>query len=333
MVELVNWSGFIPMLTKIKFKTNGDLKLDKHVTFQHEKRKYDLEVDVDGYLISIAVTFRLPPNLTPTIEATPDVGVKAHITIPTSIETDEILDNLRTAEGLLSFYGLKEIKLISPHQEWIPETPEEKESLQIPSFSLGSANSRSKDDDPLPVDLVIRNIIAAASAKNYQVALSFYRKGCLDMDERRYIDAFYDFFFVLEHLYGNGQFKSKQVKENFCSSAELMKAVVDEKQSFHLIVPFNSPAEQKKCLDHYTNNSAEDILGMIVDLRGELHHHSSKKKDAWHPEDHSQYRVPTMFCQRVAFKVCFALTKTAVFSDQADSSMSTVTDCKIAPIK
>ena len=80
------------MLTKIKFKTSGDLKLDKHVTFQHEKRKYDLEVDVDGYLISIAVTFRLPPNLTPTIESTPDAGVKAHITIPTSIETDEILD-------------------------------------------------------------------------------------------------------------------------------------------------------------------------------------------------------------------------------------------------
>ena len=44
-----------------------------------------------------------------------------------------------------------------------------------------------------------------------------------------------------------------------------------------------------------------EILKKIVELRGFLHHHTLKRKDIWHPEDHNKYETDAHFFQAVAF--------------------------------
>lgn len=62
-------------------------------------------------------------------------------------------------------------------------------------------------------------ILAKASrCRAMSATLSFFREGLVDVRHRRNISAFFSFYFVLEGLYANGQFKSKAVKHEFSRS-------------------------------------------------------------------------------------------------------------------
>lgn len=313
------------MLTKIHFLTKGYLKLDREFSVSYGGRTYDFELDDDGFLATISVVLPIALEFLPTITTTTTDGkVRDHITVPTFPNFEEIVDDLRTLEGLLTFYGLREINFRNVQQEWIPESPDEEKLIQIQSFSIGARDKVKWELEPTPIDLVVRSLIRARYARDEQVAMSFHRKGCQDMDQGRYIDAIYDFFFVLEYLYGRGQFKTKQLKENFCSSSELLTAVSETKQTIAQLIQFRNPDEQHLFANQYLRVTAEGVLNHFVDLRGLLHHHSSKHNGRWHPEEHDPFRLPAMFLQRVTFKVCFSRIREPVFGREADEAMALI---------
>jgi hypothetical protein len=67
---------------------------------------------------------------------------------------------------------------------------------------------------------------------------------------------------------------------------------------------------------NYQGKSMREILEKIVEIRGILHHHTLKKKDIWHPEDHNRYETDAHFFQAVAFNVVIHLSHRCVFSEE-----------------
>ena len=55
--------------------------------------------------------------------------------------------------------------------------------------------------------------------------MSFWREGSNDFEEGHFINAFYNFYFVLEGMYADGKFKTDPVVAEFKKSAELRQSL------------------------------------------------------------------------------------------------------------
>ena len=240
----------------------------------------------------------------PKVHRNPTPGVKAHI------ETREphykaIRSQLRTLQGLLGLFGLQSIDLDTPEVEWIPDSDEERESL--PLFSFQSEPGSLPDDaiGPVSFDLLARSIIAAESAAEIEVPLNFFRRGIRDMQARDYIEAIYDFYFVLETVFAGGKFRSNAVLQEFQKSATIRRCVDGALKS-----PDTFPGQSfQPCRSEYANLSVDQALDRLVKLRGRLHHHTSKRRDSWHPDEQRTFKCDAVFLQAVTFAVAFELAE------------------------
>lgn len=224
---------------------------------------------------------------------------------------------LRVVEGLLAFCGVESIDINNAEEFWLPDSDEEKERLKL--FSLKRSVKPLTDTElhPTPFDLVARAFIAALDSKDIEVPLSFFRKGRIDSRERRHIDAIYDFYFVLETVYGDGKTKNNLVKRALQENVELCQlvqaALADE---LLLETMAREPKLLKSFEKHYRNRSAEEVLSHFVELRGFLHHHTRHRPGIWHPEDHSRFECDALVLEQLAFAVVFKLMEPYVFSNK-----------------
>jgi hypothetical protein len=131
---------------------------------------------------------------------------------------------LKTLQGLLSLFGLRSIDIRYPEVEWIAENDEEREYLKVYSF-------KTNRQEPLPgsiplvsFDIVARAVLACRNAYKIEMPLSFFRRAVVDMHEQQFIEAIYDFYFVLETVYGGGKFKKAEVLAGFKAADELKQA-------------------------------------------------------------------------------------------------------------
>lgn len=206
----------------------------------------------------------------------------------------------------MAMFGLQKISFESRTTEWVAESEEEKNLLGLSSFK----HDYEGRVDTLPVfyDLFARSLLSSKTLGYYEAALNFNRRGRLDVEERRYVDAMYDFYFSLETLYAGGAFRKRDVIKNFLANEEMMVALKDAKAIL---------AEDNQFLDdlkedgefNYLEESDENVISKIVALRGFLHHHSAKNSKAWHPERQSDYKVHALF---MSYLVHQALSKQAV---------------------
>jgi hypothetical protein len=88
---------------------------------------------------------------------------------------------------------------------------------------------------PLPFDLLARAILASDAATDIEVPLNFFRRGLLDVYDGAYIEAIYDFFFVLETCFGGGKYKKAQVLTAFQASGRLRSCVVALRRPFPIL--------------------------------------------------------------------------------------------------
>jgi hypothetical protein len=243
------------------------------------------------------------------------------INIRSSPDESALFEDLRTVEGLLSFYGVNAIEVNKLESEWLPETEEERNALAVRKFTIGRVSAREKGREVIPFEYVCQSFLAASSASHAQIPLSFYRKGQIDMQEERFIDAIYDFYFVFEHLYAAGQYRAHQVKAAFKACQPMCNAVVAARGETRCA--FDNPQQRKYFEEKYIEAGEDAVLDHIVDLRGRLHHHSARRKgQSWHPSLEREYRVDAGFFHHMAFSICFDLAKGIVFSD------STVAQCR-----
>lgn len=94
----------------------------------------------------------------------------------------------------------------------------------------------------------------------------------------RYINAFFNFYFFIEDLYGGGKTKNYHVEENFKRSIHIIEAIKDTIKEFN--EQLNLKRHQTILIDFLEleklTYTVEGIISLIVKTRGNLHHFSQK---------------------------------------------------------
>jgi len=165
----------------------------------------------------------------------------------------------------------------------------------------------------VPFDFLARAILAADATTDIEIPLNFFRRGMLDVVERNFIEAIYDFYFILETLFGGGKFKTDAVSAAFLSSSQLrscvQRGITDPGPMIMLDARIRGSFEQT-----YGKMSVESAIENMIELRGYLHHHTSKRRGIWNPEDQHKYEIDALFLQRVTYNVIFAIAEPYLYS-------------------
>ncbi len=123
----------------------------------------------------------------------------------------------------------------------------------------------------------------------------------------RYITAFFSYYFILEGLYANGHFRSREVRAEFAKSA-VLAAAIEEVMKLPI---YSRPARigQVMSIDDFLKviskrRTVEGIIHMMVWFRGDLHHFvNNPKKLEGSPFTHQRYEVLASFTRDVSLHV------------------------------
>lgn len=250
--------------------------------------------------LSVTVPANNPEDI-PAVTHTPEARSKATIHVPWPAFLS-VKKEIRAIEGALSLYGIDSIDVHSPKREWLPENQRDKEKLKIFNFKAEPGKLDISKLPNIPFNIVARAVISADKIAEIETQLAFFRKGIIDRNEERHIEAIYDFYFFLESMFAEGKTKNHRVKEAFKRSGELRQSIEEVfKKPHELISPL--PEELKQFKTKYGGMSMDEIIKHIVDLRGFLHHHTPKRKDIWHPEEQQHYKLEANLLGGIAFSV------------------------------
>ncbi|MFC1495194.1 hypothetical protein ACFL6W_07935, partial [Thermodesulfobacteriota bacterium] len=258
------------MKCKLSFPVKGDVKFPFSTIFKKEDKEYQFVLE-DNYLKEISITIdNHPESCMPTIENNEDAEIKTFLTIPSIPYWDDIVSDIRTFEGALSIWGVREINIEEHEIVWIPESDSDKEKMQLYSFQIKKNKMKKEDDYMDPLDMFIRTILGAEELRVEEIPMNFYRRGRNNLFEERYIDAIYDFFFVIENLFAGGEFKQKKVIQKLTSCNELLLAIDDMKSDpkdykVNYDRKINAEFTQK-----YIEKENKNIIKEMVKMRGFL---------------------------------------------------------------
>jgi len=189
---------------------------------------------------------------------------------------DELKSDFQYLESSIAFMGsFTKIRWENPIQEWIPETEEEKSKLKIIKFEhkkIGCLKSISI----LPEKDFKEMILDKLKYDSLTILQAFYNDGKNFYDDFKYINAFYNFYFVIEDIYGGNNTLNRLIKKSFKNSTDMrnnIKWVMDTQIKPHKKHNNNITNFLKDMNLTYT---VDDIIDFLVDTRGRLHHFSSK---------------------------------------------------------
>jgi hypothetical protein len=306
------------MLVRYRLPVTGHLRLEFSFPVRTALFTYAFEVDDDGVVTHLNATASVPDKaLWPQVAPDPQPGVKAHIQM-SSPYFPLLRRDIRGAAGILALFGVDEISADDSEEIWEAENPEEKAALAVYSIK------RSRDATPretwprISFDLVARALLVAERATDFEAALNFFRKGRLDMKSEQFLDAVLDFLFMVETTYANGRFKTAQVEAEYLASQELRGLISDALRDpvLRANVRDHSQIEQS-FRQTYEGKSPEAVINHLVRLRGELHHHTSRKSGVWHPTDHVRFGADAYFLQHLCLGIAFAVANPTLFAESA----------------
>ena len=262
------------MKYSIECSVLSNIWIGRTVSFLELEKEYIFRCNEKGILNSIKITKKLknPDKFYSETDST-----TSPIQILMKEDPDirqEMISEFQYLEAHIGLIAnLTKIFWNEPWTEWIPETDEERNKTKVLSAHFERAS-------PPPTVLnanVLKRIINDRPIKNdLTILMSFCREGKVFFDRLEFINAFYDFYFVLEDLYGKGCWKNMEVKDNFKSSIELqdtIKWVLSE-----LIDSSDKHKKEILALLQQKNlqYSPEGISILLVEMRGHLHHFSRK---------------------------------------------------------
>lgn len=204
----------------------------------------------------------------------------------------EIIELLQYIESLGSFWmEVKRIYWNNPKLSWIPENEEEAKKIKIKEVEYNeNYNIQPKIFNPRTL---IELVILKDKYKHLIIPMAFYREGVNEYQSQHYLNAYHNFYYYLEDLYGEGKTKNRQVMDNFKKSAHFIDAV--EKAIKKLSEP--SSRKHMENLKRFLKIencplSVEGIISLIVKVRGNLHHFSQKSsKKTGHPFNQKDFHV------------------------------------------
>jgi len=258
----------------IECNVKSHILIKQEISITHEDKTYIFMPDEKGLLKSIKIIMPVKnPNLFySSVEPSPNKGIKLNITIQRDNQLSEsIIREFQELESTLSFNGsLRKIYWNEPKEDLIFDNEEERKKAQI----YGTHFSKS-----YPITRMVitpEQLAQIIGTKDRYASLSalksFFREGKNEFEDFRYINAFFNFYFVLEGVYGNGKTKNVQVEHEFNNSKEFVDCI--NKFIRNNLIPDMRHYKNIEAMLKHRNKKVneEGIIHLLVSTRGELHH-------------------------------------------------------------
>lgn len=275
--------------------------------------------DSDGRVTDVTVDTRTKDlDGLPTLTKGNTPGVSLHINVGIPTDEKEVEHTLRTAQGILGLFILIEIIFEDRRVEWIGETEEEKERIQLHAFE-GSRLKPSLDSPrTLTYDLVARAVSSASEAGDYEIPLSFLRKAQYDMHADRYIEAFYNFFFFLETQFAPGFSNPKRVTEKLKASESVQKGISKARTNLSA----GRPPDNAPNLTELLTLTNDQLIDRLVNIRGNLHHHAQGRPGIWHPDRQHEHRSEALLIGSICHSIAFDASMPFLYSKERNQEIS-----------
>lgn len=287
------------MKAKYKFQIEGEVKLDPNQMLPIKDGAFNYEFLLDSRNVAthIEVTVPVSEEWYPKMLTIKD---NYHQLVMDNPALRFALRNLKGIESLMSIWGLKSIDRRTYEIKWFPESQLEKDKLKINNFSVKSEKMSIEEIPPLSYDLAARSIISSWDGANISVVTGFYRKGCSDIENGEYIDAIYDFYLILETCYCEGKWRGNEVKKRLKASNPVMDAFNSTIQNALL-----TQRQKESVRLRVEFHSFEGFIDHIVDVRGQLHHHSEKNLKAWDPNRPEDFDLEAIYLHSICYHLIF----------------------------
>jgi len=269
------------------------IALNQEIKIKHGDKEYVFTPNKEGllYKIKIIVVVSKPKEFYSQIIQTPGEKVSARITINRDKQLyDELIGEFQELESTLAFNGnLKKIFWDTPKDEVICENEEEREKA-----CLFSSHWQREYPDPIKhIDEdILKDIIISKEKYNHlTIPKAFWREGNNEFKEFRYINAFFNFYFILEGLYGDGNTKNQLVEKAFKESKEFrefVEFIIEslKKNQRHFQKINEMLKFRNKILD------VDNLISLIVSTRGDLHHFmNNPNKVQGTPFNHKEFET------------------------------------------
>jgi len=259
--------------------TEGTIYIGEAVTVEHDDLWFDFTPDENGYLKEIVVGKTVPENMVDEFQSTidPQSGpIKARISIGGNKDLHEaLIDSLQMIESQLAWAtngALQRIRWDSPRQRFVPESPDEKQMLSILSVS------HKREYPPLLAgvasDLLEKIVHSAPLYDELRVPMAFWREGQVYFARFRYIEAFYQFYFVIEDFYASGRSSKTSVLAAFERSSEF-GSLCDLALAKFQAMPRHSENLKELFSVFQCEVTRRGLQELLFAVRGALHHYSS----------------------------------------------------------
>lgn len=291
------------MRCKYTFELVGALRPERILAFELDDFRFEFGIDKDsGEIRELMVSFPIRVNEVATYKASPKETIKAHTNL-SQPRWDRVKEIIRSAEAMWGLWGLQEIRVNEALVTYIPESDEEKSTITVNNFQSTRSKMPSLADMPrLKPEYIILPIITGVKEGSHDIRLSFYRRGLQDVVNGEYIEAFYDFYFMLESSFGDGKTKNSQIQQKLLQAELLTTAMADTvfSDSYEGGLPFELRARYQA---DYANLTSSEFIKKLVKLRGFLHHHNSKRTDGWKPTRQEDFRLEAFMLQDICCRV------------------------------
>lgn len=291
------------MKYSLECDVTGKIKIDKTIEVTEEDKTYILMADSKGFLSSVKIVVKLSNSQGFGSRLEPGKGkVAAVLTIEEDPEQyQNLIRELQELESVISFDSggcLKSINWATPKVEIIPESDEEKERVAVHAYHF------KKEYAPRIGRITEEQLRGTIRSKHLYRTLiipkAFFREGANEFEQRRYINAFYNFYFVLEDLFGMGKTKNKQVASAFRRSKEFLDYVKWAKGHIDMDKRHRGNIE-RACAEENVTYDIDGLIDLLLKVRGKLHHYSSKSsKHKGSPLNHDDFESIAFFTMGLA---------------------------------
>ena len=225
-------------------------------------------------------------------------------TIPNDPVFEKITSEAKLLKSALSVWNVFDIVLEYPDREWVPESEEEK--AQMTSFGSSMQLTPREKLEPNHGDMFLLRdtVFRRDEFRELEIPLEFFRRGTEDMYYLRFVEAYIDFYFVIEYLWGNGKFKKHGIVNEFLKNEEACKFASICTSMTPIFLRGNK--KDTECFERlYGEKTPKEVFERIVKLRGEFHHQSPKRKNNWNPHDTTEFKIDAHFLYHLVSKTLF----------------------------
>ena len=266
------------MKYSMECEVDSTIILDEDIRYYENGKEFILIPGENKLLSVIKIIVDVPnPSLFySNVESCPENRMHSIIINRDNQIYKESIDEFQQIESILAFstQSLRKIYWENPIEELMPETEKEKEKLSVIGTNWGM--SYHKKYTPLNENAFTEMMENRNKYADLAIPKAFFREGVNDFESFRFINAFYNFYFIIEDLYGGGKSKNKDVEKELKKSNEFKSFVQwmiddlhnDKKKHFNNICNY---------LNLYNKNfDVDGLIFTIVKMRGQLHHYSGK---------------------------------------------------------